>query len=286
MKEKIKMNNNFTLENFNKNGVAYPFELSKKFEKNKLLQEYLNYKKMSEKFFGTMHSLKPHLLSTFFNNIAKDDSIVNKIKKIIGEDIYIWSSAFFAKAPGEGKIVSYHQDNPYWQLTTDKVVSAWVALTDSNLKSGALEVVPQSHKMGIINKLDVKNARTSYLKGERTTKPNDLLSYNQDLDGFIKKNPPTVLDLKPNQFSLHHVNAVHGSGINKTENYRVGFAIRYISSDTKHTEEKSDLALHISGKTNDYYQNEEGPKQDFDHKAIKQYQLSMNSTGVFGNKKY
>ena len=97
-----------------------------------------------------MHALKPHLLSTFFDEMARDKSIIDNVKKIIGEDIYVWSSAFFAKAPGEGKIVSYHQDNPYWQLTTDKVVSAWVALTNSNKESGALEVVPETHKMGII----------------------------------------------------------------------------------------------------------------------------------------
>ncbi len=280
------MSNSLTLENFEKNGVAYPFDLEKKFDEKRLLQEYLNYKKLSEKTFGTMQALKPHLLSTFFDEMARDKSIIENVKKIIGEDIYVWSSAFFAKAPGEGKIVSYHQDNPYWQLTTNKVVSAWVALTNSNLESGALEVVPETHKMGIIKKLDVENPRNSYLKGERTTKSSDLLSYNQNLDDFIKKNPPTVLDLKSNQYSIHHVNAVHGSGINKTDNYRIGFAIRYISSDTQHTEEQKDLALHVSGKKNSYYQGEKSPIKDFDEGAINQYKISMNSTGVFGNKKY
>ena len=47
---------------------------------------------------------------------------------------------FFCKEPKGGKIVSYHQDNPYWQLTTDKVVTVWIALTESNKNSGALEL--------------------------------------------------------------------------------------------------------------------------------------------------
>lgn len=277
---------NLNLKNFEKNGVAYPFELKKKFNSEKLLDEYLKYKKKSEEVFGAMCSLKPHLLSPFFNNIAHDESIIDNVKEIIGEDIYIWSSAFFAKAPGEGKIVSYHQDNPYWQLTTDKVITAWVALTESTQEAGALEVVPKTHKMGIINKLDVENPRESYLKGERTTTSDDLLSYNQNLDNFIKENPPTVLNLKPNEYSIHHVNAVHGSGINKTQNYRIGFAIRYISSETQHKKEKKDLALHISGVKNKYYQNEMSPKDEFDSAAINQFKTSMNSTGVFGNKKY
>ena len=57
-------------------------------------------------------SLKPNLLSTFFDSIVFDKSIITEVKKIIGANIFVWSSAFFAKASGEGKIVSFHQDNP------------------------------------------------------------------------------------------------------------------------------------------------------------------------------
>jgi len=280
------MNKNFGLANYSENGVAYPFELESSYSKEMMLDEYFKFKEKAQKTFGSVISLKPHLLSTFFDKMAKDEAIIKAVKKAIGENIYIWSSAFFAKAPGEGKMVSYHQDNPYWQLTTNKVVSAWVALTDSNIKSGALEVVPQSHTLGLIKKLDVKNARQSYLKGEKTTKSEDLLSYNQNLDDFIKKNPPLAIELKPGQFSLHHVNAVHGSGINKSDEHRIGFAIRYVSSETQHKEETKDLALHISGKKNNYYIDETSPKEDFSNEAIQQYKLSMKSTGVFGNKRY
>ena len=280
------MNKNFDIENFSKNGIAYPFEIENMYSAERLVNEYFKFKEKSQKILGSFISLKPHLLSTFFDKIAKDNAIIKEVKKIIGDNIYIWSSAFFPKAPGEGKIVSYHQDNPYWQLTADKVVSAWVALTESNIKSGALEAVPGSHVLGLINKLDVENPRKSYLKGEKTTKSVDLLSYNQNLEKFIKKNPPLHMELKPGQFSIHHVNVVHGSGFNKSNNYRIGFAIRYVSSETQHLEEKRDLALHISGKKNSYYIDEMSPKEDFSKEAIEQYRLSMESTGVFGNKSY
>ena len=62
------------------------------------------------------------------------------------------------------KIVSFHQDNPYWQLTTEKVITVWIALTNSDKNSGALEVVPRSSQLGIIKKLDVPNARDAYVK--------------------------------------------------------------------------------------------------------------------------
>ena len=192
---------------------------------------------------------------------------------------------FFEK-PGEGRIVSFHQDKPYWQLSGNSVVTVWVALTNSEKKSGALEVVPNSHNMGLINELDVKNPRDSYIQGEKTTKAQDLLSFNQNLEDFIKKNPPETIKLDQGQYSIHHVNTVHGSGINNTNKYRVGFAIRYVSSETKHLKESSDRAVHICGNKNSYYEHEKRPTEDFSDEAIKEYYLSTNSTGVFGNKAY
>lgn len=274
----------FPIEKFKTNGMAWPFELSKKY--SNLEEKYFEFQKKSKEKLGHQVTLKPNLLSTFFHQLAIDENIINKVKKIIGEDIYIWSSAFFPKAPGEGKIVSYHQDNPYWQLTSEKVVTAWIALTNSDEDSGALEIVPRSSQLGIINQLDVKDARSSYLKGEKTTKSNDMLSYNQNLDSFMKNNKPVMINLKPNQFSLHHVNAVHGSAINKSSSYRIGYAVRYISSSTKHLKEDKDSAIHISGQKNEYFTDELTPKSDFDLKAIDEFNKAMKTAGAFGNKKY
>ena len=92
--------------------------------------------------------------------------------------------------------------------------------------------------------------------------------------------------MEQGQYSIHHVNTVHGSGVNKTDKYRVGFAIRYVSSETKHLEESSDRAVHICGNENPYYEHEKRPIEDFNEEAIKEYFLSTNSTGVFGNKAY
>jgi len=277
----------YNLNNFNQNGVAWPFKYEdENFLPDSLEDHYKNFQTNAEKIFGRKITLKPNLVSKFFDNFLDHPTILPKVKQIIGEDIYVWSSAIFAKAPGEGRIVSYHQDNPYWQLSTENVVTVWIALTNSSKISGALEVVPKSHNAGVLKKLDVNNAREAYLNGEKTTNSSDLLSFNQNLDDFIKKNPPQIINLKPGEYSIHHVNAVHGSGINKSENFRIGFAIRYVSSDTKHLEVKKDKAIHICGKKNKFYEEEIRPKSDFDDEAVLQYKLSMDSTGVFGNKKY
>ncbi len=276
----------YELSEFEKNGVSWPLSINQNFNLGELEKKYFLFQEQAVKIFGKKQSLKPYLLSTFFDKISHQDEILKNVKSIIGENIYLWSSAFFCKEPKGGKIVSYHQDNPYWQLTTDKVVTVWIALTESNKNSGALELFPKSHKLGLISNLDVKNPRESYLKGEKTTKDNDLLSYKQDLNIFLKKNKPQIVELSPGEYSIHHVNTVHGSGINKSDKYRIGYALRYISSSTKHSEEKKDRAMHIHGEKNSYFIDEKRPKSDFDENSIIEFNKSMNSTGAFGNKKY
>ena len=276
----------YSISNFNKTGVAWPIALNNKYKENYLEQKYFDFQKMATACLGKNVSIKPNLLSTFFDNLAFSEDIIKNVKELIGDNLYLWSSAFFCKAPGEGKIVSYHQDNPYWQLSTTNVVTVWIALTNSDKKSGALELVPNSHNFGIINTLDVQNPRKAYLNGEKTTSEKDLLSYKQNLDEFLKKHNPEIVELKPGDYSIHHVNTVHGSGVNYSNNYRIGFALRYISSDTKHKEESQDSAVHVCGEKNSYFKDEKRPTSDFSDEAVDAYKKAMFSAGAFGNKKY
>ena len=276
----------YKLKDFSETGVCWPQKIDQKLLNLNLEEEYFVFQEKAKQIMGREITIKPNLISTFFDKIAFDKNILNAVKKIIGNNIYIWSSALFSKPPGTGKVVSYHQDNPYWQLTSDKVVSAWVALTNSDKEAGALEVFPYSHQVGIINKLDVENPRKAYLRGLKTTKLNDMLSYKQELSNFLKTIKSKIVNLIPGEFSIHHVNTVHGSDINRSSKYRIGFAIRYISVDTKHSELKKDYALHVSGRKNDYFINEKRPNEDFNIKDISNYNLSMSSGGAFGNKKY
>ena len=80
--------------------------------------------------------------------------------------------------------MSYHQDNPYWQLSTTNVVTVWIALTNSDKKSELLNLFPILTTFGIINTLDVQNPRKAYLNGEKTTSEKDLLSYKQNWTNF------------------------------------------------------------------------------------------------------
>ena len=276
----------YSIENYFDNGFATPFSLSENFKNTDWLGEYFSFQDKCNKFLGHSVTVKPNILSSFFDSIVFDDEIITRVNNLIGPDVYVWSSAIFAKAPGDKKIVSFHQDNPYWQLSSKEVVTAWVSFTESNKISGGMQIVPQSHKFGLISDLDISNPREAYLEGKKTTSKNDLLSYKHELEDFVKENPPVSIDLSAGTFSLHHLDAVHGSGTNQSSHYRIGYAIRYVSSKTKHIMENSDSGLHISGKKDRYFLDELRPMQDFSEGALDCYRKSMRTAGSFGNKSY
>ena len=63
----------------------------------------------------------------------------------MGDTVILRHSHFFAKLPGDGKRVSWHQDASYWPITPSKVVSAWLAIDDSHEDNAAMQVIPGSH---------------------------------------------------------------------------------------------------------------------------------------------
>src|SRR4030095_3104191 len=64
---------------------------------------------------------------------------------IIGPDILIHSSTIFTKYAQDEKFVSWHQDSHYWGLSEPRLVSAWIALTDSTRENGCPRVLPRTH---------------------------------------------------------------------------------------------------------------------------------------------
>ena len=88
----------YSLKEFETNGVAWPFTIEdNSLDSLNLESKYHNFQKKAQEVMGRKITLKPNLLSKFFDNFLDHPSILPKVKKIIGENIYVWSSAIFAK---------------------------------------------------------------------------------------------------------------------------------------------------------------------------------------------
>ena len=161
-----------------------------------------------------------HLISPVLNKICLNKNILDAVESIIGRNILICGTTLFIKNPNEKGFVSYHQDAKYIGLEPHNWVTAWVAITESNEKNGCMRMWPGSHK---------DNLRYHDQKFDK----GNLLTRGQTVENVpMNKTKPVIL--KAGQISLHHPKVVHGSGLNKSNDRRIGFVIQsYIGTNVE-----------------------------------------------------
>ena len=159
-----------------------------------------------------------HLISPKFNKVCLNNNILDAVESIIGKNILICGTTLFIKNPNEKGFVSYHQDAKYIGLEPHNWVTVWLAVTDANEQNGCMRMLPGSHK---------ENLKSH----EQNFDENNLLTRGQTIkDVPLNKTDPIIL--KAGQVSLHHPKIIHGSGLNQSNDRRIGFVIQsYIGTD-------------------------------------------------------
>jgi len=159
-----------------------------------------------------------HLISPIFDKVSHNPKILDAVESIIGRDILICGTTLFIKNPNEKGFVSFHQDAKYIGLEPHNWVTAWIAVTDANEENGCMRMWSGSHK----DELKYHNQKFD---------ENNLLTRGQTVENVpIKETIPVIL--KAGQMSLHHPTIVHGSGLNRSNDRRIGFVIQsYIGSN-------------------------------------------------------
>ena len=160
-----------------------------------------------------------HLISPLLDQVTHNSKILDAVESLIGKNILVCGTTLFIKNHNEKGYVSYHQDAKYIGLEPHNWVTAWVALTDSNEKNGCMKMWPGSH-------LDIKN------HDEKFNEEN-LLTRGQTVEN-VPDNEVKSVELVAGQMSLHHPRIVHGSGVNKSNDRRIGFVIQsYIGTNVR-----------------------------------------------------
>jgi len=160
-----------------------------------------------------------HLISPLLDEVTHSSKILDAVESLIGKNILVCGTTLFIKNPNEKDYVSYHQDAKYIGLEPHNWVTAWVAVTDSNEENGCMKMWPGSH-------LDIKN------HDEKFNEEN-LLTRGQTVENVPDHEVKSV-ELVAGQMSLHHPRIVHGSGVNKSNDRRIGFVIQsYIGTNVR-----------------------------------------------------
>jgi ectoine hydroxylase-related dioxygenase (phytanoyl-CoA dioxygenase family) len=240
---------------YNDNGYFYPLTV---FGEAETRDKRSKFEALLAREGGTLSravNTRPHLLLTWIDEIIRDPRVLDPIESVLGPDILCWASGFFAKGPNDGTFVSWHQDAAYWGLSSNDVVTAWIAFSPSVVESGCLRVVPRSH-LSKVEHVD------TYGSG-------NLLSRGQEIAVEVEEASVVDVELQPGQMSLHHVLIFHGSKENVSTDWRIGLAIRYIPTHLKQLAPIKDTAMLVRGVDRyGHFEPERRPREDFSPEAV------------------
>ncbi|MEM7029223.1 MAG: phytanoyl-CoA dioxygenase family protein [Chloroflexota bacterium] len=132
----------------------------------------------------------------------------------IGLNVSIFRAMFMNKPANKGTVLPWHQDvGTGWGIDSNPITTVWTALDDASVATGCMQIVPGSHKLGILN------------EGH----------YTSEDDQAMYCTPDKVIDLevKAGEAILLHNWLLHRSGINKTDQARRAFSVTYMDASTQ-----------------------------------------------------
>jgi chlorinating enzyme len=228
---------------------------------------------------------KIHLLLPWAWELVHHPVLVRAARECLGtDDVWCWSTDVNAKEPlasaqpgGAAATLPYcawHQDAAFAKMDPPSgALTAWVALTPSDIESGCLYCVPGSHRsgdvphaVGIGGEANVLAHRQEVqTRSEQLPLP-DARTVNLRLEGGAEQPAPGAaqpMALEAGQASLHGFLTVHASPPNRSrDRRRVGLAIRYVSAHCRRKPGCSarERATLVSGDGRGLFEPEAGPR--------------------------
>ena len=266
---------------FNKDGIVFP---AGKIDASEFERKYHEFQSNSRQLRGKETYLKPHLISPWLNQLVREPNILDTVEQLIGPDIVLWESDWSVKRAGTGDYVPWHQDSPYWNLSTDDVVSVWLAISDVTDDNGPMQVVPGSHAQGRIGKTSATgNLYTAYSEGQRTTDEKCMFPFAHLAENY--DNNAVAVTMKPGEFSIHSVNLIHGGGPNPSDTDRIAFAMRFISADTRYLGNVDSITPVRGNCERDYFIVEPQPDEEFSAQSLINLNHALTFPSGFGEDK-
>lgn len=167
-----------------------------------------------------------------FLEYARNPDLLDMVCQLIGDDIALWNSSFFAKPAKQGRKTPWHQDGQYWPIRPIATCSVWLALDAATRENGCLRFIPGSHRARTVAEHNVNDD------------PNLSLPLELAEDLFDEEDAVDVI-LEPGQISLHDVFLYHGSEANTSALPRRGMTLRYMPTSSVY---RRDLARSTTGR--------------------------------------
>ncbi|QGQ98169.1 phytanoyl-CoA dioxygenase family protein [Paenibacillus psychroresistens] len=172
--------------------------------------------------------IEPFVFAKRFAKVAAE------LMNVTGVRIYHDQALF--KEPGGG-YTPWHQDQIYWPVDTDKVITLWMPLVDVPDEVGSMTFVSGSHKHGYISKMEISDMSHQTLKSYIESEKLPQANYGA---------------LQAGDATFHAGWTLHSAPGNPTAHTREVMTIIYIADETRVLEpdsnaRKSDLERWMPG---------------------------------------
>lgn len=205
------------LDRYERDGIAFPISVFSTVEVSRFrsgLELILeNCSNCSVKRLDTLH-----LFYDWAHRLVTNATLLDAVEEVLGNDILVYGTLVFYKPPRDSSYASWHQDSFYSGLHLSPSTSAWIALTPSHPGNGCMRAVPGSHVLGPLDHDTIRDdPNLLNRRGERV---------------IMTVDESRVLDvvLQPGEMSLHQSTIVHGSSSNTSDEPRIGFIVRFVTS--------------------------------------------------------
>lgn len=95
-----------------------------------------------------------HMTNELFRRLTRHPRIVEPVRQIIEDDVYIYQFKINAKAAFGGDVWEWHQDYIFWRdedgMPAPRVINALVFLDEITEFNAPLFLIPGSHREGVI----------------------------------------------------------------------------------------------------------------------------------------
>jgi ectoine hydroxylase len=96
-----------------------------------------------------------HLYSAPFARLARHPRMVEPVKQVFGEDVYMHQFKINGKAAFDGDVWQWHQDYGTWKnddhMPEARAMNVAIFLDEVNEFNGPLMFIPGSHKLGVLD---------------------------------------------------------------------------------------------------------------------------------------
>lgn len=152
----------------------------------------------------------------WFQGMARHPTIVGAVRCLLGPNVLIRNADIFVKPVGSPVAIRWHTDTTADDRDADKMLTAWLAVSQSSLTNGCMEWLTGSHRQPLPPEVKDKFS----------------LSFNESSEQAVEHAPRCANILAPGELSLHHFRTIHRSGNNREAEPRIGLVIRFMASDT------------------------------------------------------